>query len=50
MTDVEKCETPFMAFIRKMRPEQRNEYIKAHRVLVARHAPEYITLGEEIVK
>jgi transposase InsO family protein len=48
--NIEICETPFMAFIRKMRPEQRMEFIRAHKVLVARHAPDYIYLAEEIVK
>lgn len=48
--NIEICETPFMAFIRKMRPEQRMDFVRAHRVLVARHAPEYIDLDEEIVK
>ncbi len=48
--NIEICETPSMAFIRKMRPEQRQAFILAHRALIARHAPNYIGLAEEIVK
>jgi putative transposase len=48
--NIEKCETPFQAFIRKMRPGQRLEFIRANRILVAWHAPEYAVLVDEMVK
>ena len=48
--NIEICETPFKAFIRKMRPEQRRDFVRANNALVARHAPEYTILAEEMVK
>lgn len=39
--DIEKCETPFQAFIRKMRPSARRVFIKKNRALVLKHAPRY---------
>jgi putative transposase len=48
--NIEICETPFKAFIRKMRPEQRYDFVRANRTLVARHAPEYSSFAKEMVK
>jgi hypothetical protein len=43
--NIEVCETPFRAFLRKMRPEQRGAFVRANGALVAQHAPEYLNFG-----
>jgi len=48
--NIEMCETPFKAFIRKMPREKRQVFIQANRALVARHAPEYSILAGDMVK
>jgi putative transposase len=39
---IEECETPFHAFIRKMRSKDREKFIHANQSLVLKHAPEYV--------
>jgi putative transposase len=43
---IEECETPFKAYIRKMRPNTRIKFVREHKELVSNWAPEYI----EIIK
>jgi putative transposase len=42
----EKCETPFKAYIRKMRPQVRVKFVKEHHKEASKYAPEYLKLLE----
>jgi len=39
---MERCETPFQAYVRKLHYKKRNSFIKTHQELVETWAPEYI--------
>lgn len=39
--NLDKCETPFQAFIRKLRPDTRAKFVRENKQLVRTHAPEY---------
>jgi putative transposase len=42
----EECETPFKAYIRKMRPQVRVKFVKEHHKEASKYAPEYLKLLE----
>lgn len=48
--NLEDCETPFQAYIRKMRPAKKRTFVVKNRELVAQHAPKYLKFGRKIKK
>lgn len=48
--NIDECETPFKAYIRKMWPAKRYAFVRANLELVAKHAPEYLKYGIKGVK
>ena len=48
--DIDRCETPFKAYIRKMWPAKRYDFVHSHLSLVAKYAPEYLEYGIKGVK
>jgi putative transposase len=48
--DIDRCETPSKAYIRKMWPAKRYNFVRSHLNLVAKYAPEYLEYGIKGVK
>jgi putative transposase len=46
----DECETPFQAYIRKMRPNSRAKFVKEHIELVSKWAPNYLEIEEKTKK
>ena len=48
--NIDQCETPFKAYIRKMWPAKRYAFVRANLELVSKFAPEYLEYGMKTVK
>lgn len=43
----EECETPFQAYVRKIRPSTRRKFVRENRELVSKRALEYLKYGDQ---
>lgn len=45
--NIDDCETPFQAFVRKMHPSKRTKFINAQRSLIEKYAPQFLNTSKK---
>jgi len=48
--NIDDCETPFQAFVRKMHPSKKTKFINQHIQLIEKFSPQFLTLSKKDAK